>query len=253
MASRAGFLISFEGIEGCGKSTQAKLLAKRLEKSGRPCLLTREPGGTRIGREIRKVLLHPAHQRMAPEVELALYFADRAQHLKEVIWPALEEGRIVITDRFTDSSIAYQGFARGLSRRLIHSLDRLMTGGFRPRFTVLLDLRPEHGLRRARVRNQQTRRSRTQGRFELERLEFHRRVRKAYLQLARQERRRYIVVPAQGNRFQIHEEIWKLLAPRMSSRQPGAEKVIRTRRERSEPGANAATKTRSRGGGAPRQ
>jgi dTMP kinase len=153
---------------------------------------------------------------MVPEVELALYFADRAQHLREVIWPALDEGRIVITDRFTDSSIAYQGFGRGLSRRLIRSFDRLMTGEFRPRYTVLLDLRPEDGLRRARVRNRRTRQSRTQGRFEQERLEFHRRVRKGYLQLARQEKRRYVVVPAKGNRLQIHEEIWERLAPRIS-------------------------------------
>ena len=102
------FLITFEGIEGCGKSTQAKLLAEHLERVGRSCLLTREPGGTRIGREIRKVLLNPAHRRMAPEVEMALYFADRAQHLREVIWPALEEGKIVISDRITDSSMVYQ-------------------------------------------------------------------------------------------------------------------------------------------------
>ena len=217
LASRVGYLISFEGIEGCGKSTQAKLLAKRLEKSGRSCLLTREPGGTPIGREIRKVLLHPAHHRMVPEVELALYFADRTQHLEEVIRPALDEGRIVITDRFTDSSIAYQGYARGLSRRLIRSFDRLMTGEFRPRFTILLDLPPENGLRRARVRNKRTRQSRTQGRFELERLEFHRKVRKAYLKLARQEKSRFVVVPATGDRLQIHDDIWKWLAPRLLS------------------------------------
>ena len=218
LARRSGFLISFEGIEGCGKSTQAKLLARRLERVGRSCLLTREPGGTQIGREIRRVLLHPAHSRMVPEVELALYFADRAQHLCEVIRPALEEGRIVITDRFTDSSIAYQGFGRGLSRRMIRSFDQLMTGGARPRYTVLLDLRPEDGLRRARVRNERTRRSHTQGRFELERLEFHRRVRKGYLRLARQEKRRYIVVPAMGERLQVHEEIWKRLSPRLKVR-----------------------------------
>jgi len=152
---------------------------------------------------------------MVPEVELALYFADRAQHLHEVIWPALEEGRIVITDRFTDSSIAYQGYARGLSRRLIRSFDQLMTGGARPRFTVLLDLKPEDGLRRARVRNERTRRNRTQGRFELERLEFHRRVRKAYLRLARENKRRFLVVPAGGPPREIHEEIWERLSPRI--------------------------------------
>jgi dTMP kinase len=223
-----GYLISFEGIEGCGKSTQAKLLAKRLEKIGRSCVLTREPGGTQIGREIRKVLLHPAHHRMAPEVELALYFADRAQHLREVIWPAIREGHIVITDRFTDSSLAYQGYARGLPRRLIRSLDRLLTGEYRPRFTVLLDLAPEDGLLRARVRNRRARQAKTQGRFELERLEFHRRVRKGYLQLAGKEKRRYVVVPAQGNPAQVHEEVWRRLAPQIGK----IGKIDKTRKTR---------------------
>ncbi len=210
------FLITFEGIEGCGKSTQAKLLAERLESIGRSCLLTREPGGTRIGREIRKVLLNPAHRRMAPEVEMALYFADRAQHLREVIWPALEEGKIVISDRFTDTSIVYQGYARGLPRALLRSLDRIMTGEFRPRFTILLDLPVEQGLKRARGRNLRSPKSRSEGRFEAERLAFHRRVRDGYLRMARRERRRYIVVPAKGDRRQLHEEIWSELAPRMA-------------------------------------
>ncbi len=209
------FLITFEGIDGCGKSTQAKLLAEHLEKIGRACLLTREPGGTKIGREIRKVILNPAHRRMVPTVELALYFAYRAQHLREVIWPTLEKGWIVISDRFTDSTLAYQGFARGLSRKLILSLDKAMTGGFRPRFTVLLDFRAEEGLKRARSRNRRSQKGRKEGRLERERLESHDRVRKGYLQIARQEQRRYIVVPAEGDRRDIHEEIWKRLAPRI--------------------------------------
>ena len=209
------FLLTLEGIEGCGKSTQAKLLAERLESIGRPCLLTREPGGTRIGREIRKILLNPAHRHMVPEVEMALYFADRAQHLREVIWPALDEGKIVISDRFTDSTIAYQGCARGLSRRMIRSLDRVMTGEYRPRYTILLDLTVEHGLKRARGRNKRNQKDQGEGRFEQERNEFHRRVRKAYFQLARKEPERYIVVPAEGSRQAIQQKIWDRLAPRM--------------------------------------
>lgn len=209
--------ITFEGIEGCGKSTQARLLARRLEEMGRACLLTREPGGTRIGREIRRVLLHPANRRMVREVELALYFADRAQHLREVIWPALAEGRVVISDRFTDSTLAYQGRGRGISLKLIRSLDRLMTGGFRPRLTVLLDLPADEGLRRARGRNRTLPRGGSEGRFEQERLDFHRRVRLGYLQIARRERRRYIVVPARGTRRVIHEEIWKRVASRIGA------------------------------------
>jgi len=150
---------------------------------------------------------------MAPEVELALYFADRAQHLREVILPALEKGWIVISDRFTDSTLAYQGSARGLSRKLIRSLDKAMTGGFRPRFTVLLDLTAEEGLKRAICRNRRSQRGRKEGRFEAERLEFHRQVRKGYLQIARQEHHRYIVVPAGDDRLDIHEEIWERLVP----------------------------------------
>jgi dTMP kinase len=209
------YLITFEGIEGCGKSTQAKLLAKRLESFGRPCLLTREPGGTRIGREIRKVLLNPTNRQMVPEVEMALYFADRAQHLREVIQPALDEGKYVICDRFTDSTLAYQGYARGIPRRLIRSLDRVMTGEYRPRFTVLLDIPVEDGLKRARGRNQSSKKGRREARFEKERLVFHTRVRRAYLQMARKEPDRYVVVAAEGNRRKIHEEVWKRLAPRM--------------------------------------
>ena len=209
------FLLTFEGIEGCGKSTQARLLAERLESIGCSCLLTREPGGTRIGREIRRILLNPANRRMVPEVEMALYFADRAQHLREVVWPALDDGKIVICDRFTDSTIAYQGYARGLSRRLIRSLDRVMTGEYRPRFTILLDLPVEHGLKRARGRNKRNQKDRGEGRFEQERNEFHRRVRSAYFRMARKEPKRYIVVPAEGSRQTIQQEIWNRLAPRM--------------------------------------
>jgi dTMP kinase len=214
-ASSLSFLITLEGVEGCGKSTQARLLAERLEKTGQSTVLTREPGGTRIGREIRKILLNPAHRRMAPEVEMALYFADRGQHLREVIWPALEDGKIVISDRFVDSSIVYQGYARGISRRLIRSLDRVMTGEYRPRFTLLLDFAVEDGLKRARARNRRSKTGRGEARFEEERLEFHRRVRNAYLQMARKEPERYIVVPAKGSRKELHEELWKRLSDRM--------------------------------------
>jgi dTMP kinase len=178
-------------------------------------LLTREPGGTRIGREIRKILLNPANRQMASEVEMALYFADRAQHLREVILPALDEGKYVICDRFTDSTLAYQGYARGIPRRLIRSLDRIMTGEYRPRFTVLLDLPLEDGLKRARGRNQRSKKGRGEARFEEERLEFHSRVRRGYLQMARKEPDRYVVVTAEGNRPRVHDAIWKQLASRM--------------------------------------
>jgi len=213
--------VTFEGIEGCGKSTQAQLLARRLAAIGYPCLATREPGGTRIGREIRRVLLHPSHRAMAPEVELALYFADRTQHLKEVVWPAIERGRVVISDRFTDSTLAYQGYGRGLRRSLIASLDRILTGGFRPDRTVLLDLPAEVALERARGRNRASLRGKREGRFERERLEFHRRVRRGYLALARRESQRYVVVSAEGTRNRVHDEVWARLSSSFPPKRKG--------------------------------
>ncbi len=210
--------ITFEGIEGCGKSTQSKRLAKKLGEQGFECLWTREPGGTRIGRQIRQVILDPAHKKMCVESELALYFADRAQHLREVIWPALDEKRLVICDRFTDSTIAYQGYGRGIPLRLIRAMDRLMTGGFRPRLTILLDLEAEEGLRRARRRNRASARHQSQARFDEEAVAFHRRVRTGYLTLARREAERYMVVPAEGTRNAVHEAVWSTLRKSRSLR-----------------------------------
>lgn len=200
--------ITLEGIEGCGKSTQARLLAQRLKKEGYPCLLTREPGGTPIGREIRQVILNPRHHRMSPEAELGLYFSDRAQHLREVVWPALEAGKIVVCDRFTDSTIAYQGYGRKLSLRMIRSLDRIMTGAYRPDVTLLLDLPIEKGLTRARARNHEEALL-DEGRFESEEIEFHERVREGYMKMVRREPRRFIVVSAEGTRRSVQDAVWK--------------------------------------------
>jgi dTMP kinase len=199
--------VTLEGIEGCGKSTQAKLLARRFRREGHDVVLTREPGGTQIGRHIRQVILDPDHRRMAPEVELGLYFSDRAQHLREVVWPALERGSLVVCDRFTDSTLAYQGYGRGIPLRLIRSLDRIMTGGFKPDLTILLDLTPEEGLLRARERNRSQSLHR-EGRFEEEELRFHERVRSGYLRMAKREPRRYLVLPAEGPRSRVHELVW---------------------------------------------
>ncbi len=202
LASRLGYLISFEGIEGCGKSTQAKLLAKQLESSGRSCLLTQEPGGTQIGREIRKVLLHPAHHRMVPEVELALYFADRAQHLEEIILPALDEGRIVITDRFTDSSIAYQGYGRRLDIHWIEQLNKRATQGISPELTFLLDIDPELAKKRSKEKD----------RIENEEIAFHQRVRQGYLEIAHLYPNRVKTVNGQDSIKNIHLAIRKILS-----------------------------------------
>lgn len=210
--------ITLEGIEGSGKSTQARLFAKRLRAAGIECVLTREPGGTRIGRRIRSVILDPGNTGMSPEAELGLYFSDRAQHLRELVWPALEAGGVVVCDRFTDSTLAYQGSGRGLSRRRIRALDRLMTGAFRPKLTVLLDLPPEEGLRRARRRNEGSRRRMREARFDREELAFHRRVRNAYLAMARREPRRYVVVSAEGSPASVHERLWDAARARLGRR-----------------------------------
>jgi dTMP kinase len=203
--------ITFEGPEGSGKSTQAQLLARRLRSEGYPSLLTREPGGTRIGRQIRQVILSPGHREMSAEAELGLYFSDRAQHLREVVWPALHAGRIVVCDRYTDSTLAYQGYGRGLPLRLIRSLDRIMTGGYRPHATLLLDVPAEKGLARARQRNRERAALRREARFEGETLQFHERVRRGYLQMARREPDRFLVLSAEGPRSRVHEQVWARL------------------------------------------
>ena len=199
--------ITLEGVEGCGKSTQARLLARGLETEGYSCLLTREPGGTPIGQEIRQVILNPRHQQMSPETELGLYFSDRAQHLREVVWPAIAAGKIVVCDRFTDSTIAYQGYGRRLSLQKIRSLDRIMTGTYRPDMTFFLDLPLKVGLARARARNREEA-SLDEGRFEAEEIEFHERVRAGYLKMVRREPERFIVVPAEENKNRVQKSIW---------------------------------------------
>ncbi len=203
--------ITLEGPEGAGKSTQAKLLALRLRREGYDTVLTREPGGSRIGRRIREVILAPGHRAMCHETELGLYFSDRAQHLREIVWPALKSGRIVVSDRFTDSTLAYQGYGRGLSLPLIRRLDRIMTGGFRPDVTLLLDLTAEKGLARARQRNRDKKTFRKEGRFEIEALAFHERVRRGYLELARREPDRFVLVGAEGSPAKVHEALWARL------------------------------------------
>lgn len=185
------------------------MLAARMRREGYPTKLTREPGGTVIGRQIRQVILSTRNRAMSPEAELGLYFSDRAQHLREVVWPELEAGRHVVCDRFTDSTIAYQGYGRGLSLARIRALDRALTGGFRPEVTLLFDLPPAEGLERARNRNRASAARRREGRFEEEALRFHERVRAGYLKMARKEPRRFLIVPADGSRRRVHELVWE--------------------------------------------
>jgi dTMP kinase len=190
-----GSLITFEGIEGAGKSLQIARTHKYLQEKGRSCLLTREPGGTGFGLELRGVLLRSDGAAREPWSELLLYLADRHQHLKEVIEPALVRGEIVLCDRYQDATRAYQGAARGIAPEAIEEVSRLL-GIIEPAKTILLDLDPETGLRRARQRNSLDPAAAAEGRFEDESVSFHARVRQAYLDLAEAHPQRFYVIPA---------------------------------------------------------
>ena len=195
-----GVFISFEGIEGSGKSTQARLLYKHLSDKGFEVISTEEPGGTKIGIKIRELLLDLENKNMIPQTELLLYYASRTQHINEVIFPAVKRGAIVITDRFTDSTIAYQGYGRGIDLNVIFSIDRSITSGLRPDITFLLDLDVESGLKRNRGINKTDR-------LEFEDIEFHKRVRNGYIELATREPERIKLINASNSIEIMHTKI----------------------------------------------
>ena len=182
-----GTFITFEGIEGSGKSTQIRLLFEHLKG--------REPGGTVIGEKVRGILLDPSTRGLIPRAELFLYAAARVQHIEEVIQPALEEGKVVLCDRFMDATVAYQGSGREIPLNVVKVVNSLVAIELKPDLTILLDLPVEVGLRRARERNQADAASAT-SRFEEEDMAFHQRVREGYLELAAAERARFKIVPA---------------------------------------------------------
>ncbi len=201
---RTGFFISLEGIEGTGKTTQAALLAERLSKIGFDVFLTQEPGGTVIGSRIREILLLPDHSEMSFMTELLLYNAARAQLLSEKIGPALKEGKIVITDRFSDSTVAYQGYGRGIDLALIASLDAIATSGIRPDLTLLFDLDIETGLRRNRKINKVDR-------LELEDIEFHQRVLKGFNEIAKKDPIRVKIIDASLPLEKVQKILWEIV------------------------------------------
>ncbi len=179
--------ITLEGGEGVGKTTQQALLAERLQREGYACVSTREPGGTALGEALRELLLHG--DPLTPLAELLLYAADRAEHVNKVIAPALAVGQVVICDRFTDSTLAYQGYGRGLNLEQIRQLNHLATGGLQPQLTLWLDLAPEVGLARSRLGDK----------LEQEHLEFHRRVYRGFQALAAAEPQRIVRIPGEGS------------------------------------------------------
>lgn len=203
--------ITFEGIEGSGKSLQITRARNFLEeKKGIRCLITREPGGTDFGIALRSVLLGLHGYRIDPRSELLLYLADRYQHIKEVIEPAVSRGIVVLSDRYQDATRAYQGAARGIPRIEIEQLSQIL-GIMEPDRTILLDLDAEEGLTRARARNQESDLALTEGRFEAEDLKFHAKVREAYLELAARASQRISIVPASGTPDEVAARIELLL------------------------------------------
>jgi dTMP kinase len=204
--------ITLEGIEGSGKTTQIDHIVKFLDQKGIPHLTTREPGGTSIGAKIRSILLDPENHALAPVSELLLYAADRAQHLETYVKPALDAGKTVICDRYYDATTVYQGYARGLDLNLIAQLHCLCCGNLMPDITFLLDLPPEIGLKRAWKQIDNGNRSAYETRFEQETLAFHRKVREGYLQLARNEPKRFFIIDAVQEACHVSERVTAALS-----------------------------------------
>ena len=201
-------LITCEGIEGSGKSTQILRLADHLRGQGREVVVTREPGGCPIADAIRRILLDPSNQQLCATAELLLYAAARAQHVEEVIRPALTKGAVVLCDRYIDATIAYQGFGRGLDLTLINQLNQVASSGLLPDLTLLFDLPVATGLSRALARNAVT--MENEGRFEAESLAFHERVRTGYLQGASQEAR-FSIVDATGTTEEVTKRVTRVV------------------------------------------
>ena len=210
--TKRGLLISFEGNEGSGKSTQARLLAKRIrEELGRPVIESQEPGGTRIGMQIRRVLLDNANRELQSVTELLLMFAARAQNVDEWIRPALEAGHIVVSDRFTDSTLAFQGAGRGLGRDLVMQVDAIACRGIQPDLTICVTIGLERGLERAQLRNVETRIVET--RLDDEHREFHQRALEEYRRIALAEPGRFKLVDGGRSIDAVAEDVWALVAP----------------------------------------
>jgi dTMP kinase len=209
-----GRFITFEGPEGSGKSTQLRMLAARLRSQGNKVFETAEPGGTPIGVQIRRVLLDAQNKEMCPTAELLLMFACRAQNIDQWILPALAEGQIVLSDRFTDSTLVYQGIARGLGTEVVYEVDRIACRGLVPDLTLIIDVDTEVGLRRAHSRNRRTQDVET--RLDEQAIEFHRKVRDAYHQLASDEPKRIRLIDGGQDENAVARAVWEAVLPMVS-------------------------------------
>ncbi|MFN7999089.1 MAG: dTMP kinase [Bryobacteraceae bacterium] len=208
---KRGLFITFEGMDGSGKTTQMRRLGERLRVHGRSVLETAEPGGTRIGTQIRRILLDAANQELCPTAELLLYFAARAQNVDEFIRPALADGKVVLSDRFTDSTLVYQGCGRGLGAETVITLDRIACRGLSPDLTLLIDIDTETSLARAYARNEAVKHNET--RMDEQSLDFHRKVYDAYHALAARESARFRIIDGRLDVDTLAGEIWKVVEP----------------------------------------
>jgi len=215
---KRGFFLSFEGIEGCGKTSQLHRLARRLRTLGYQVVETREPGGTPISEQIRTILLDPQNRAMASRCELLLYLASRAQHVAETIRPALEKGAVVLCDRFADATMAYQGYGRGLGPATVARLNRFVTAGLAPDLAILLDVPVAVGLSRKR-------RAGGLDRLDREHPSFHEAVRRGYLRIARQNPRRVRVVDGTASEDVVAHAIDQIVQPRLRARRAGLTRV----------------------------
>ena len=211
-----GALISFEGLDGCGKTTQLELEAQRLLGEGRVVKATKEPGGTPVGQKIREIVLNSANGPLCASTELALMLAARAQHIHELIRPAMESGVVVLCDRFSDSTVAYQGYGRGVPLEQLETLDGILCHSFRPDLTLRLDIDPETAAERTGSRNHAALQKET--RFEDEGLAFFRRVQQGYHAIAHSDACRVRLVDGRGSIAEVHERIKRLVDEFLSAR-----------------------------------
>lgn len=234
-----GFFLTFEGIDGSGKSTQAAMLVEHLQQRGVAVTATREPGGTLIGEAVRSLVLNPEYRNMAPACEALLYAASRAQLVHEVIGPALERGCVVVCERFVDSSLVYQGLGLGLGLDEVAGINRVATGGLVPDLTVYFDIEPAAGLARVKAarrerdsrpeanpdRGQAGERRYAMDRVEQRHVDFHERVRRGYLELARREPERFCVIKVDNHSpEEVNRQVWARIWPALVARGLGEER-----------------------------